>query len=46
VQENKDYQRTERLEDLGFVIIRFENKIVFENNQMIINTILDLKNLQ
>ena len=44
VQKNKDFQRTERLEELGFILIRFENKVVFENSQMIINAILDIKN--
>jgi very-short-patch-repair endonuclease len=30
-QENYDFERTETLENLGFKIIRFENKLVFEN---------------
>jgi len=30
-QQNYDYERTQRLEALGFKVIRFENKLVFEN---------------
>ncbi|WP_262733584.1 MULTISPECIES: endonuclease domain-containing protein [Gaetbulibacter] len=30
-QQNYDYERTQVLEGLGFKIIRFENKLVFEN---------------
>ncbi|MFD0965189.1 endonuclease domain-containing protein [Pseudofulvibacter geojedonensis] len=43
-QENYDNTRTERLEDLGFIVIRFENKVVFKNPEMIVNAILDIKN--
>jgi len=44
IQENKDSQRTSRLEELGFIVIRFENKIVFENSQMVIDAILEINN--
>ena len=30
-QQNYDNERTERLEHLGFKVIRFENKLVFED---------------
>jgi len=30
-QQNYDYERTLVLEDLGFKIVRFENKLIFEN---------------
>lgn len=30
-QQNYDTERTKRLEALGFKVIRFENKLVFEN---------------
>ena len=30
-QSNYDYERTQNLEGLGYKIIRFENKMVFEN---------------
>ncbi len=30
-QQNYDYERTQILENLGFKVIRFENKLVFEN---------------
>jgi len=30
-QQNYDYERTQNLETLGFKIVRFENKLVFEN---------------
>ena len=30
-QQNYDLERTKRLETLGFKLIRFENKLVFEN---------------
>ncbi|WP_445732245.1 endonuclease domain-containing protein [Mariniflexile sp.] len=30
-QQNYDYERTLVLESLGFKIVRFENKLVFEN---------------
>lgn len=30
-QQNYDYERTVILEGLGFKIIRFENKLIFEN---------------
>lgn len=30
-QQNYDLERTKRLESLGFKLIRFENKLIFEN---------------
>lgn len=30
-QQNYDYERTQVLESLGFKVIRFENKLIFEN---------------
>lgn len=30
-QQNYDYERTLALESLGFKVIRFENKLIFEN---------------
>ncbi|WOD45172.1 endonuclease domain-containing protein [Hwangdonia lutea] len=30
-QQNYDYERTQNLEKLGFKVIRFENKLIFEN---------------
>lgn len=43
-QENYDNERTERLQELGFIVIRFENKVVFNNLEMIVDAILDVKN--
>ena len=39
-QEN-DEKRTERLEELGFKVIRFENKMVFDNLQSVLQEIKD-----
>ncbi len=30
-QQNYDYERTQVLESLGFKVLRFENKLIFEN---------------
>ncbi|WP_341215301.1 DUF559 domain-containing protein [uncultured Wocania sp.] len=30
-QQNYDYERTQNLENLGFKVLRFENKLIFEN---------------
>lgn len=30
-QQNYDYERTQVLQDLGFKVLRFENKQIFEN---------------
>ena len=38
-QENYDHERTLQLEELGFIIIRFENKEVFENLEIVLETI-------
>jgi very-short-patch-repair endonuclease len=39
-QEN-DEKRTKRLEELGFKVIRFENKMVFDNLQSVLQEIKD-----
>ena len=38
-QENYDHERTLQLEKLGFMILRFENKEVFENLEVVLDTI-------
>ncbi|MFD2725715.1 endonuclease domain-containing protein [Hyunsoonleella rubra] len=38
-QANYDLERTRRLEELGFKVIRFENKSVFENLPIVLNEI-------
>jgi len=38
-QENYDHERTLQLEKLGFMILRFENKEVFENLEVLLNII-------
>tara|TARA_R110002050_G_scaffold157464_1_gene286074 strand:+ start:26966 stop:27325 length:360 start_codon:yes stop_codon:yes gene_type:complete len=38
-QQNYDYERTLILEALGFKVIRFENKLVFENLPEVLNEI-------
>jgi len=38
-QENYDHERTLQLEKLGFMVIRFENKEVFENLEVVLDTI-------
>jgi very-short-patch-repair endonuclease len=38
-QENYDYERTLQLEKLGFTVIRFENKEVFENLKVVLEMI-------
>ena len=40
-QENYDYERTLKLEKLGFKIIRFENKDVFEDLEDVLKIIID-----
>nr|WP_299170233.1 DUF559 domain-containing protein [uncultured Allomuricauda sp.] len=37
--EEKDLKRTQYLENLGFTVIRFENKMVFENLPSVLNEI-------
>ncbi|MCG2461709.1 endonuclease domain-containing protein [Flavobacteriaceae bacterium F89] len=39
VSENYDDDRTEKLEELGFTVLRFENKLVFEQLDMIMECI-------
>ncbi|WP_299550697.1 DUF559 domain-containing protein [Seonamhaeicola sp.] len=38
-QQNYDLERTKRLESLGFNLIRFENKMVFENLALVLQGI-------
>ena len=38
-QQNYDLERTQKLEDLGFQIIRFENKLVFEDTSWVLEEI-------
>ncbi|SFC98712.1 endonuclease domain-containing protein [Algibacter pectinivorans] len=45
-QQNYDLERTNRLERLGFKLIRFENKLVFENLEFVLKEICShFKNL-
>lgn len=39
VIQNYDYERQQKLESLGFKVLRFENKDVFENLEGLINEI-------
>ena len=36
---NKDYERTQTIESLGFKVIRFENKMVFEDIDFVLKEI-------
>lgn len=38
-QQNYDYERTEKLEQLGYKLIRFENKEVFESLEFVLDEI-------
>jgi len=38
-QENYNYERTLKLEKFGFMVIRFENKEVFENLEVVLEII-------
>lgn len=38
-QQNYDYERTQVLEGLGFKVIRFENKLIFENLSEVLENI-------
>ncbi len=38
-QQNYDEERTQNLEKLGFTVIRFENKLVFEDKERVLNEI-------
>lgn len=38
-RQNKDFERTLKLETLGFKVVRFENKVVFENLESLLNEI-------
>ena len=37
--QNYDYERQQKLESLGFKVLRFENKEVFENLESLLNEI-------
>jgi len=39
--EEKDRKREEILESLGFTMVRFENKMVFENLESVLKEIMD-----
>ena len=39
-QQNYDYDRTLKLEREGFKVLRFENKLIFENLDMVLNEIV------
>ena len=41
IAQEKDEKRTKRLEELGFKVIRFENKMVFDNLQSVLQEIKD-----
>ena len=46
-QQNYDLERTQDLQSLGFKVIRFENKLVFENLPEVINEIVsNFKNIE
>lgn len=38
-QQNYDFERTQKLESLGFKVIRFENKMVFEETHLVLEAI-------
>jgi len=38
-QQSYDFARTQNLEALGFIIVRFENKLVFENIEGVLEEI-------
>lgn len=39
ITEEKDYKRDNRLKELGFRVLRFENKLVFEDLEGVLKTI-------
>ncbi len=39
MQEQIDYERNQQLESLGFKVLRFENKFVFEDIHMVLTAI-------
>jgi len=41
ISENKDVLRDQKLNGYGIKVLRFENKMVFEQPELIINAILD-----
>ncbi|XLS28332.1 endonuclease domain-containing protein [Flavobacteriaceae bacterium M23B6Z8] len=40
-KQQSDYERDEILQNLGFKVIRFENKFIFEDLEIVLNTIRD-----
>jgi len=38
-RQNYDHERTQQLEGLGFIIVRFENKLIFENIEGVLEEI-------
>ena len=41
VNQNYDDERTIKLKDLGFKVLRFENNLVFEQTDMVLQAIID-----
>ena len=39
--QNRDYERDLRLKELGFTVLRFENKMVFENLEYLLKEIIN-----
>ncbi len=39
--QEKDQKRTKRLNELGFTVIRFENKMVFDHLESVLSAITD-----
>jgi len=39
VQQNKDQERDDRLKTLGFKVLRFENKLIFEDLEFVLGEI-------
>jgi very-short-patch-repair endonuclease len=39
-QQNYDYEGAQHLEKLGFIVIQFENKLIFEDKEGVLNEIV------
>jgi very-short-patch-repair endonuclease len=39
INQQKDHERDQQLERLGYKVLRFENKFVFEDIEMVLNSI-------
>jgi very-short-patch-repair endonuclease len=39
IKQQKDHERDQQLERLGYKVLRFENKFVFEDIEMVLNSI-------